>query len=382
MRIVHIASFQGNVGDIINHEGFCKGMCREVCDDILYKRIEIRKFYRNTRLFHFNRELADEINKHDMLVLGGGGFFDVRWNASATGTTLDMPLQFIERVQIPVLINAMGFHAGDRNQCGSAFEKFYNFLEQLNRLSNWKVTLRNDGSCKRLSDIYGKKLLKNIESVPDNGFFFNGKNLVNREVEKSETIGINITNDLFEERYTNNVSEMDFNQSITKFIKQLLHKGYRLMFFLHTPQDIKVLQKIFDSMEDIYLREQIVIAPYQPIDCEGAIQLENYYKQCKLIIAMRFHANILAMQNYIPVIGLCGHAQIEDLYEEIGMVDQCIRVGEDTYIENLAFKTEKLLQSPESHIERMDGIMRALEESHSKYMQKIKSFVRSSYNEN
>lgn len=87
-HLLHIASFKGNVGDIINHEGFYNKLRSQIDFDI--EQIEIRKFYRNAGELNFDSELVKKINEYDGLVIGGGGLFDIRWNDSLTGTTVDM----------------------------------------------------------------------------------------------------------------------------------------------------------------------------------------------------------------------------------------------------------------------------------------------------
>ena len=98
MRVLHLASFGGNFGDVLNHHGFYNTVGKAL-DFQSIKQIEVRRFYRNAseeeRLF-FNDEFVKEINSYDLFVLGGGGFFDAKWAYSNTGTTIDFNDSFIE----------------------------------------------------------------------------------------------------------------------------------------------------------------------------------------------------------------------------------------------------------------------------------------------
>ena len=47
MKIIHLASFNGNVGDMINHIGFYNNIRKYVTSDITIKQIEIRNYYRS-----------------------------------------------------------------------------------------------------------------------------------------------------------------------------------------------------------------------------------------------------------------------------------------------------------------------------------------------
>lgn len=102
---MHIASFSGNIGDVINHNGFYTA-CNIKLDDVV--QLEMRRFYRNANDLAFDDELAAYINTFDRLIIGGGAYFDIRYAESATGTTLDMKNDFIAKINIPVLVNAMG----------------------------------------------------------------------------------------------------------------------------------------------------------------------------------------------------------------------------------------------------------------------------------
>lgn len=124
-EILHIASFSGNIGDVINHYGFYKSFN---IDESHIEKIEIRRFYRNcvgADKLNFDERLIDKINSKKVLILGGGGFFDVYWNESLTGTTFDMSQKFLDKIKIPVLVNASSYYLWKRK--GPA--KFLLFFE-------------------------------------------------------------------------------------------------------------------------------------------------------------------------------------------------------------------------------------------------------------
>lgn len=108
MNIVHIASHKGNIGDLINHQGFYSLFQNE---KFKITKIELRDFYFSTpNRKLFNCDLADYINTFDLCIFGGGGFFDVQWPESESGTTLNLSSSFLEEITIPVLFNCMGYH--------------------------------------------------------------------------------------------------------------------------------------------------------------------------------------------------------------------------------------------------------------------------------
>lgn len=377
MKIIHIASFAGNSGDIINHEGFYKGFRKHVDCDAIFDSIEIRKFYKNCNEMKFDIDFVNLINTYDLMILGGGGFFDVRWNDSDTGTTLDFSDIFIDSIRIPVIINGMGFHESYDNDYHSAYEKFEKFINKIKRKDNWYISVRNDGSMKRLECCYGSAFLENIYQVPDNGFFFTQNSSLNKNISCSsrKLIGLNITNDLFFLNFTNDIDNTTFNKDISVFLQDLIKDNYDVVLFAHAPQDIDVIYQILNSIDNESLRSRFTIAPYRPFDLLGVLELEKYYAMCDVIVAMRFHANILALQNKIPTIALAGHEQISSFFEEIQLSDYCVKIGENNYIEKIALKIQQLVVNKKEWTYRVNTLISELETDRNHYMRSIKELT-------
>ncbi|WP_301009429.1 hypothetical protein [Helicobacter sp. UBA3407] len=79
IRILHLASFSGNIGDNISHIGF-KNLLNQLHLDLDITRLEIRKFYNNYNLSDkrfFNQELISEINSYDGCIIGGRGLYEL-----------------------------------------------------------------------------------------------------------------------------------------------------------------------------------------------------------------------------------------------------------------------------------------------------------------
>ena len=74
-KVAHIASFKGNIGDILNHEGFYYSF-DDILSNAIIDKFEIRRFYLNAsdRLY-FDSSFAKKLNSYDLIILGGGGFF-------------------------------------------------------------------------------------------------------------------------------------------------------------------------------------------------------------------------------------------------------------------------------------------------------------------
>ena len=380
MRIMHIASFAGNLGDIINHNGFYDGLKKYITNDIEIDQIEIRKFYNNSNQQKFDIDLVHTINGYDALVIGGGGFFDVRWNNSHTGTTLDFTDDFIDEIKIPVILNLMGYHESYDDDYSLAFNNFQRFIKKVSTKKNWFISIRNDGSFKRMQKRFGCEFLTNILKYPDSGFYFSCNNDYVERTNK--IIGVNISNDLFFNYFTNNVQTEKFNSDILEYIAYILNKKYKLMFIAHTPKDIDLAYSLINKLNALDKRNNIIVAPYMPFDNYGAYEMKRYYEMCDLIVGMRFHSNILSIAAKTPVIGLAGHEQIEALYREIDMKDYCIRVGEENYIYKLIHKTDEILKFSNEWYFLIKKLYSNLYVEQKEYINKIKEFLEDYKNEN
>ena len=75
LKILHIASFSGNIGDNANHMGFRPWFEALAGAPVSWTRLEIREFYWRER--QWDAALVDFINTHDLLVIGGGNYFEL-----------------------------------------------------------------------------------------------------------------------------------------------------------------------------------------------------------------------------------------------------------------------------------------------------------------
>jgi len=387
MQIIHLTSFQGNSGDTVNHTAFHFLFRKYIDSTAEFNCVEIRQFYRNANNRYFDDNFVREINSHDLLVLGGGLHFDARWSESATGTTLDFSDEFIDAIKIPVLINAMGYAERIDNLNPSeedwiVFNKFEAFIRNIHMRSNWFLTLRNDGSVQRIAKRYGDAFASYFDVVPDTGFFFD-KTIVPYQFDETRTtIGFCVANDTFTQDSTYLMDIGHMNQSIVKCMKQLIDNGHRILLFAHIPKDFETLNILYSLLGDRHFRFHVVVAPYNPLDATAARTLVSYYKACDCVVPMRFHANIIPMQNGICTVGLsvagiiCSE-RIPPLYTDAGLEDFSLSL--DTHdplmSEKLYDKIGFALQNREVYKATASATMQLFEERIEVYLRDVKLFL-------
>lgn len=377
MRAIHIASFGGNIGDILNHNGFYKTIGKDIGLDQV-TQIEIRRFYKNalpSEKLSFSDDLLNEINTYDILILGGGGFFDLRWSYSHTGTTLDLSQDFIDGIKIPVIVNAMGYHEFFRDTSLDNCKAFGQFITTI--LNNgWFLSFRNDGSTARFRKRFGNLGNNYLLTVPDNGFFAIDKNQLSAIgiKRKEKVIGFCITNDLFCGEYNGNLSINEFNHQITDIIA-LLSERYQIVLFPHTPDDVATIGSLFRELPSRSKRYNIVIAPYNSNGSDSIFELARYYNSCDLIVGMRFHSLIMGLQLGCPTIALAGHQQIEDFYCEIGLTDYYIRLDSRDFSCYLLNSITEILNNAISITNQIENLNHKMKDLNRKYAHSLIQFL-------
>jgi len=341
IKVLHIASFSGNIGDNANHNGFRYRLKDKLGCNIHFDEIEIREFYRSWNMRDFNtEEFIDQCNSHDLVIFGGGNFFEIRWDYSFTGTTINISKDTLKKIDTPILFNAMGCDIATGYSV-ERVKRFGSFLEQITASEKMLVSVRNDGSYGTISSLYNGKFNDYIYRVPDGGFFIKTKQSGFPELDENRrSIGINIVSDMKDIRFNGSeengipydVFIKQYAEEMNDFLKE--NDKYQLIFFPHIYSDLTAITDMLEYMDDWYRRERIKVAP-----CIAGPGSEEYifglYKMCDLIMGMRFHSNVCSIAQNIPTIALCSYKKIHDLYKEVGLPDRVVEVNKAGFREKL-----------------------------------------------
>lgn len=341
MKILHLASFNGNIGDNANHRGFRKNFQNLIPENIEWKNLEIRNFYKSWNKMKFDKEFIKMVNTYDLLIIGGGNFFEICHEYSSTGTTIDLPIEKLNQIKIPIFFNGLGLDS-DKKYTEESKLKFKDFIDYLlNFPDKYFVSFRNDGSKQYFINLYGY-FDNRIKIVPDGGFFF--KLNQNSEFKDKKYIGINIAID--SHKLVENLSYEEILNKFKTFILKIITKypEYKILFFPHILSDLKIIYDIANSLDDIYVKYNIEIAPY--LTGKGSeIEFYKYYLKCRVILGMRFHTNVVGIALNIPIIGLASYSKIKNLYSELKMEEKVINIKDKEFSTKLFNLTEQNLMN-------------------------------------
>lgn len=371
MKILHIASFNGNIGDNANHSGFRKFIGDILGTTIEWEMLEIRNFYKSWGIQKFDDNFVKHANLFDLVVIGGGNFFEICHEYSNTGCTIDLSDDILQKISTPIFFHGLGF---DTNKGYSDITKkrFNNFISTLCDSDKYFISFRNDGSDTNYIKLYGS-LSKEIHIVPDGAFnYLIPKSRIN---DSSRVLGINAVMDMHEIRFKNKSYEeviTEFSLLIKDLVESLTYG--KILFFPHIISDVKIIYDIITQLPDPIIKHNIEICPY--ITGQGSEDLFfSNYTRCDEIIGFRFHSNLCAINNLIPIIGINSYSKINDLYNELDLTDFLVDINEKDLSTKLKEKLSLLRLERSVVIDKYNKSKLKLEKKYSSYPEELKEWL-------
>lgn len=348
MKVLHVASFSGNIGDNASHLGLRSVLAGWIQEPIEYVEREIRYCYQNYRGSHrwsFDEKFVAQANLSDLVVIGGGNFFEPWLEKSSTGTTVDLAPKLLEAITTPVVFYGVGFdpHKGFNED---TLERFSSFVSQALAQPNVYLSFRNDGSHENFSSLFSVKVANAIPVVPDGAFFYQCS-FPPISLPCGRYWGINLAADMKERRFTGEGSEAlsweDFIGHMAWLLENALEADdyLKIVLFPHIASDLDAISDLMSSLDDRFCRGRVLVAPlfHSWYGCDVSFSM---YKQCELILGMRFHANVCPIALGVPTIGLATYPKLNDLHREIGLSDRLVDVRYAGFSNKLV---EKIRQS-------------------------------------
>jgi len=346
IRVLHLASFVGNIGDLANHAGSRRLMAAHLPFDLEFTELEIREFYWKRR--SFDDEFVDYANSFDFLIVGGGNYFELWVDHSQTGTSIDISPKRLRRLKVPTAFYALGVDTGQGYTDQSA-KRFRAFMGNVLERSDMFVCVRNDGSRQALQEVLGSSLAAQILTMPDGGFYA-GPLPALLSATRSDCIGINIAGDMLEKRFDRGLSVDGFLDEMAAAFCALMdaRPALRLVLMPHIWRDLALIAQLLPKIEDSYLRRRVAIGALEST-ARGLANFLASYQEFDLVLGMRFHANVCPIGMGVPARGLLNYPQVQRLYEELEMVDRLVDVREAGFSNHLVEAVSADLIDLEAH---------------------------------
>lgn len=383
MKILHMASFDGNVGDHANHSGFRKSMEQYIDAYIEYTNIEIREFYKSWNIRKFDMNFVNYVNTFDLLIIGGGNFFEMCWDYSSTGTTIDLSIELLEKIECPILFNGLGVDDKNGTVSEQNIKKFGQFLSVLTSSNRYLVSVRNDGSKEIAAKYYSPTIMNRILKVPDGGFFVVPKDYVHVEIPNSyNVIAINVAGDSANYRFSldgmdGRITEKEFVIECAEYINRMLEFDGNIFFVFvpHIAKDYELVSKIINNIKDSYVRTRISIAPCVNGTITDGDYILDIYRKSILSLGMRYHANICSLAVDTPSIGIVNFYKHKRLFEDIGLSNRIVASDFPDFSKRLYDKTVEFLNNIQHKKEENHKLMLKLNKENEAYFTSINQFL-------
>ena len=382
LKVLHVASFTGNIGDNANHRG--AEYLRDCFLDYEFEitRKEIREFYWKEWVFNSD-EFIREANRHDLVMIGGGNYFELWVKGSATGTSIDISIDTLKKIKSPILFYSLGCDPG-QGAAQENIDRFRDFLDYTTGSGRYFISVRNDGALENIKSLYGSRYEGRISEIPDGGFFTYVRDIDHIEIEKDKTnILINIAGDMQETRFPGSCGKIDYNTFVKNFAELIegINKEYKnninFIFVPHIFRDIKSIYDILNEMSDKIRRKFTKVAPCLTGD-KGNDYVFSLYKQSDLILGMRFHSNVCGLALNKNVIGLVNYIQIENLYKGISSKEYAT-VNEEGFQDKLQALIFEHLSNRDKHIEASGTIIEALKHKAEAEYHKLNGWLKTNF---
>ncbi|MCP3032734.1 polysaccharide pyruvyl transferase family protein [Halobacillus sp. A1] len=367
MNVLHIASFNGNIGDIINHSGFEAEFKKKVINNVEFVREEIRDYYKVRNFKSFNTEKFIKLaNSFDLIVIGGGNFLSPWLEISNNGTTFDISVENFKKITTPILFNAVGCEGslGYSEKTLHKIRKFFDHILLSEASDKYFFTVRNDGSYSFIKDVIGKSYSSKVFEVPDNGFFCPIENL-HPSSNREKTLGLSISEDRLKAKLSPNEYKA-FIQKLASIISLYVKESYHIKFIPHTFNDYKVLVDLFDCLKDDVVRNHMVVSQLQANSKSGR-EVMGSYVNCDQALVMRFHASIACIKLNIPFVTLTLDQRLLSLFDNLEL-ENIVNINKSCSVRDI-----KKLFINSSH--NYDDVLNQLDTSQSIVFNRIKRWV-------
>lgn len=359
VKVLHIASFQGNLGDSAMHDGAYRTRAEDCPQSFSYTPLEVRDF------FHWGNKCFDEafidyLNTFDLAIFGGLVGYEL-WRAdTASGMRFDIAPELLDKIRIPVTFYGLGCDATRGMMQESAKAKCRRFLETAYE-RDFLFSLRNDGSRQILEDNLGAAYVDHMPVVADGGLF--ARPLPARTemlYPAQKLVAINLAGDIPDIRFgplgvsDRGDGEEAFVQKISELSCALLgaEAGVRVVFVPHLHSDLSLITKVLERMPDEYRRRHVSVAPYLN-GGDNWSEIFDIYRQAHLVIGMRFHACVVAVGQGTPTLGIATHHKVRGFFDGMDLQEDCIVLGSQTWAEQLTVRALGMLRNPSRYREHI-----------------------------
>ena len=359
LKVLHLASFVGNLGDNAMHDGEYRTRAADLPFALDHRPCEVREFIHWQRRA-FDERFVAEANAADFVVIGGFSLFQLWRETTSSGTYLEAGPELFAAIRRPVLFHGLGVDA-TRGVSQLAVARSRAFLDALLAFDHCRFSLRNDGSDGLIRDHLGPAYADAMTVVPDGGLFAEPDGFDHPGVpEGARFIAVNLAGDMPDKRYAGaDGADLTrrFAADVAAGLGKLLGEDPSLLcvFVPHIYSDFGPTGSVLDALDDRIRRERVVVAGLAQ-GAGGWAPSFDLYRRAAAVIAMRYHACLASIGFGTPVFGISTHHKIEGQFAALDLAGRCHAWTAETDLAPLFGALSRDLADPAPSIARLREI--------------------------
>lgn len=321
VHVFHLASFSGNTGDGAMHDGAYRARSEDFSFPLGYERAEIRD-YIQWGLRRFDDAFVDEVNRHDVLFVGGVSLFQLWRTDSLSGTYFDLPGEAFSGIHRPIVFYGVGSDA-TRGIRPETVDRIRRWLDRVLETDRVAFSLRNDGSKALLTQVLGPAYTGRMDVIPDGALFAEPPSVDGPPGwGDAPYVVIQLAGDMPDVRYGKRPDV--FAAAVAKEIERLMagHPDFRCLLLPNVHSDVKLAAQCVEALDDRLRRTRVAVGSCDT-GPEGWKSAYGLHRNAQAVFAMRFHANVVSVGLGVPVTGLSSHHKVAGFYREMGLEDRC-----------------------------------------------------------
>lgn len=252
-------------------------------------------------------ETIAEINRHDGLVIGGGGLFLSDTNPNElSGWQWACPTDLMDEIEVPIIVFAVGYNRF-RGQADFAPV----FRDNVHKLVEKSVffSVRNSGSADALRgylppQLHSKLIFQPCPTTVLNRFY---PGIPKMKMGNERTMAINIAFDRHHLRYGKDEDRILWELAET--LIELRGEGWRPLFFSHSSRD---------SEAHFWFRSRGLCLEDTELDGVAPDSIIKAYSKVSLAIGVRGHAQMIPFGLGRPIFSLISHDKLGFFLDDIG----------------------------------------------------------------
>lgn len=357
VRVLHVASFQGNLGDSAMHDGAYRTRGADCPRPFAHTPLEVRDFFHWGKR-RFDEAFVDYLNTFDLAIFGGLVGFELWRDDTISGMRFDIAPELLTRIRIPVLFHGLGCDATRGMMRESTRSRCRRFLD-IAYESDFRFSLRNDGSRDILRENLGADYIDVMPVIADGGLFADPQPARTASLYPArKLVAINLAGDMADVRFSTKASSsVGTRSSQDAFVREICgltcalleaEAGVRVVFVPHLHADLGLIVKVLEGLPDEYRRRHVSVAP-----ClnggDSWFEIFDIYRQANLVIGMRFHACVVAVGQGTPTLGISTHHKVQGFFTGLQRPGDALSLDTEEWSQHLTRRALELLRDPSAY---------------------------------